>query len=77
MAQYMGAIVDGQYEDDDLNVNALPIYHCAQRDVFLNPIFWLGGTNVLTTPDVGSILKSIAEYRATMFLRRPPCGSAC
>ncbi|MGO9376156.1 MAG: fatty acyl-CoA synthetase [Syntrophobacteraceae bacterium] len=71
MAQYMGAIVDGQYEDDDLNVNALPIYHCAQRDVFLNPIFWLGGTNVLTTPDVGSILKSIAEYRATMFFAPP------
>ena len=71
MAQYMGAIVDGQYEDDDLNINALPIYHCAQRDVFMNPIFWLGGTNVLTVPDVGLILKNIAKYRATMFFAPP------
>ncbi len=71
MAQYMGAIVDGQYEDDDLNINALPIYHCAQRDVFMNPIFWLGGTNVLTAPDMGLILKSIAKYRATMFFAPP------
>lgn len=42
MAQYMGCIVDGRYDSDDINVNALPIYHCAQRDVFMNPIFWLG-----------------------------------
>ena len=39
MAQYMGAIIDGSYDSGDINVNALPIYHCAQRDVFLNPIF--------------------------------------
>ena len=71
MAQYMGAIVDGQYEEDDINVNALPIYHCAQRDVFMNPIFWLGGTNVLMAPDVGRILKAIAEFRATMFFAPP------
>ena len=35
MPEYMGAIIDGGYEADDINVNALPIYHCAQRDVFL------------------------------------------
>ncbi len=71
MAQYMGAIVDGQYEDDDLNVNALPIYHCAQRDVFMNPIFWVGGTNILMTPDIGKILESISRYRANMFFAPP------
>lgn len=71
MAQYMGAIVDGGYDQDDLSVNALPIYHCAQRDVFLTPLFWLGGTNVLTTPDVSMILKSLAEHRATMFFAPP------
>ena len=71
MAQYMGAIVDGQYDEEDINVNALPIYHCAQRDVFMNPIFWLGATNVLTLPDIGQILKNIAAYRATMFFAPP------
>ncbi len=57
LAQYMGCIVDGGYESSDVNVNALPIYHCAQRDVFMNPIFWLGGENILITPEIPEILK--------------------
>ena len=77
MAQYMGAIVDGGFGEDDISVNALPIYHCAQRDVFMTPIFWLGGTNVLTAPDVGMILKNIAKHGPRCFLPRRPCGSAC
>ena len=71
MAEYMGTIVDGQYDEDDINVNALPIYHCAQRDVFMNPVFWVGGTNVLMMPDIGQILKNIAAYKATMFFAPP------
>ncbi len=71
MAQYMGCIVDGRYDADDINVNALPIFHCAQRDVFLNPLFWVGGTNILCGPDLGNILKTIADYKATMFFAPP------
>jgi fatty-acyl-CoA synthase len=71
MAQYMGCIADGKYESSDVNVNALPIFHCAQRDVFMNPVFWVGGTNVLITPDAGQILKAIAEYKASMFFAPP------
>lgn len=71
MSHYMGCIIDGQYNSDDVNVNALPIYHCAQRDVFMNPIFWLGGTNILMGPDIGQILKNIADYKATMFFAPP------
>lgn len=71
MAQYMGAIIDGGYEAEDISVNALPIYHCAQRDVFMNPLFWIGGTNVLIKPDIAAILGAIAEHRATMFFAPP------
>jgi fatty-acyl-CoA synthase len=71
MAQYTGCIVDGQYDSDDISINALPIYHCAQRDVFMNPIFWLGGTNILMSPDLGLILKTVAEYKATMLFAPP------
>jgi fatty-acyl-CoA synthase len=71
MAQYMGAIIDGGYDSGDINVNALPIYHCAQRDVFLNPVFWMGGTNILMAPDIGQILKTIDRYRANMFFAPP------
>lgn len=71
ISQYMGAILDGRYDVGDINVNALPIYHCAQRDVFMNPIFWLGGTNILISPDIGEIIKTIDKYRANMFFAAP------
>ncbi len=71
MSQYMGAIIDGQYDENDISVNALPIYHAAQRDVFMNPIFWIGGTNVLTMPDVEQILTGITQNKATMFFAPP------
>lgn len=67
LAEYMGAIIDGGYDETDISINALPIYHCAQRDVFMNPIFYLGGTNVLMTPDIAKVLEAIAHYKATMF----------
>ena len=71
IAEYMGCIIDGKYESCDININALPIYHCAQRDVFLNPIFWVGGTNILMGPDIGLVLKNIAKFKATMFFAPP------
>ncbi len=72
MAQYMGCIVDGEYSPQDVNLNALPIFHCAQRDVFLTPFFWLGATNVLLpTADVPTILQKIEEHRATVFFAPP------
>ncbi|MDL2321007.1 acyl-CoA synthetase [Desulfosarcina sp. OttesenSCG-928-B08] len=71
IAQYMGSIIDGRYDSCDINVNAMPIYHCAQRDVFLNPTFWLGGTNILITPEIGGILKALHTFRATMFFAAP------
>jgi len=67
LAEYMGAIVDGGYDETDISINAMPIYHCAQRDVFMNPIFYVGGTNVLMTPDIGKVLEAIAHYKATLF----------
>ena len=41
MSQYMGTIVDGEYTPEDVNLNALPIYHCAQRRIFDS--LFLGG----------------------------------
>jgi len=71
IAEYLGAIIDGKYEAGDININALPIFHCAQRDVFMNPIFWIGGTNILMPPNPGQILAAIEKYRATMFFAAP------
>ena len=71
IAQYMGCIIDGGYESSDVNLNALPIYHCAARDVFLNPVFWIGGTNIIMGPDLAAVLKNIEEHKATMFFAPP------
>jgi len=72
LSQYVGTIVDGEYTSDDINVNAMPIFHCAQRDVFLNPIFMIGGTNILLPqPNPAEILAAIEKYRATMFFAAP------
>ncbi|MBS3732324.1 MAG: acyl-CoA synthetase [Desulfobacterales bacterium] len=71
LSEYMGCIFDGGYETSDININAMPIYHCAQRDVFLNPMFYIGGTNILMAPDIGEILKNVEKYRATMLFAPP------
>lgn len=72
MAQYMSCIVDGQYTPDDVNINALPIFHCAQRDVFLNPCLWTGNTNVLLfQADPKIIMETVEKYRATMLFAPP------
>ncbi|HHW44147.1 MAG TPA: acyl-CoA synthetase [Desulfotomaculum sp.] len=72
VSEYVGAIIDGEYVSDDVNINAMPIFHCAQRDVFLNPIFMVGGTNILLPQPVpADIMASIEKYRATMFFAAP------
>ncbi len=71
IAEYMGCIIDGGYDSSDININAMPIYHCAQRDVFLNPIFYIGGTNILMGPNIEEILKKVQETKATMLFAPP------
>jgi len=71
IAEYLACIIDGEYERMDINLNALPIYHCAQRDVFMYPLFWLGGANILLGPDIRAILQAIARHRVTMFFAPP------
>ena len=71
IAEYLSAIIDGKFQASDISINALPIFHCAQRDVVMNPIFWIGGTNVLISPNVGNILAAIARYQGTVFFAPP------
>ena len=72
LAEYMGCIVDGEYTTNDIQVHALPIYHCAQRDVFLTPGIWMGMTNVLLPQAAPKpIMQSIQDHGATMFFAPP------
>jgi fatty-acyl-CoA synthase len=72
MSQYVSCIVDGAMETQDLALHAMPLYHCAQLDVFLGPSVQLGMTNVIIgkpAPDL--ILSLIAKHRITAFFAPP------
>ena len=70
--QYVSCIVDAGVAADDLTLHALPLYHCAQLDVFFGPSIYIGATNVITavpTPD--NLLPLIERYRINSFFAPP------
>ena len=62
--QYVSCVVDASIESSDLTLHALPLYHCAQLDVFLGPSVYLGTTNVITgQPTPGWVMdRQLAEF---------------
>ena len=70
--QYVSCIVDAAIDASDVILHALPMYHCAQLDVFLGPAVYQGATNVIASapaPDI--VLPLIAEHRITSFFAPP------
>ena len=70
--QYVSCVADASIATDDLALHALPLYHCAQLDVFLGPAIYVGSTNVITakpTPD--NLLPLIERHRVTSFFAPP------
>ena len=70
--QYVSCIVEGEMAERDVILHALPLYHCAQLDVFLGPAVYLGGTNIITgQPKPEVILPLIAAYKISSFFAPP------
>ncbi len=70
--QYVSCIVDGRMTADDLMLHSLPLYHCAQLDVFLGPAVYLGCTSVITaapTPD--NLLPLLSRHKINSFFAPP------
>jgi len=70
--QYVSCIVDGEMVESDTVLHALPLYHCAQLDVFLGPCVYLGCTSYITaapTPD--NLLPLIERHRISAFFAPP------
>lgn len=70
--QYVSCIVDASIAGDDFALHALPLYHCAQLDVFFGPAIYVGSSNVITakpTPD--NLLPLIARHRISSFFAPP------
>jgi fatty-acyl-CoA synthase len=71
-AQYVSCIVAGEYSGEDVIVQALPLYHCAQMHCFMMPALALGATSVLLpAPAPAEVIGAIAEHRATAFFAPP------
>jgi fatty-acyl-CoA synthase len=70
--QYASCAVDANIASGDVMLHALPLYHCAQLDVFLGPAIYVGATSIVTakpTPD--NLLPLIAKHRITSFFAPP------
>src|SRR5258705_5285013 len=74
MWQYVSCIAAGEMSERDIEVHAMPFYHCAQLDNFLITDLYLGATSViLRRPDPVLILRAIEAEKATN-LFCPPTG---
>ena len=72
VAQYLTSIVDGGMTADDVEVHALPLYHCGQLHAFLTPDVYLGATSViLPGPDPAALLATIEAERVTKLFAPP------
>jgi len=72
VAQYTSAIVSGGMSADDIEVHALPLYHCAQLHCFLTPDIQLGATSIiLPGADPATILRTVEQERVTKLFCPP------
>ena len=72
MWQYMSCIIDGEMNANDVMLHALPLYHCAQLDVFLGPAIYLGMTSIITSEATAeNILPLLEAHEITSFFAPP------
>ena len=72
ISQYVSCVVDAGIASDDLMLHALPLYHCAQLDVFLGPSIYVGATNVITAkPTPENLLPLIERHSISSFFAPP------
>ncbi|MGY1618002.1 acyl-CoA synthetase [Geodermatophilus sp. SYSU D00691] len=72
VSQYVSCVVDGGMSADDVEVHALPMYHCAQLDCFFSVDVYLGATSIiLPAPDPAALLATIAREGVTKLFCPP------
>ena len=70
--QYVSCIIEGEMAEGDVVLHALPLYHCAQLDVFLGPSVYLGSTSIITSkPTPENLLPLVARHRISQFFLPP------
>ena len=72
IAQYTSCIVDGGMDSSDVELHAMPLFHCAQQHCFLVPDIYLGAMSVIVAaPDPGALLEEIERHGVTKFFAPP------
>jgi fatty-acyl-CoA synthase len=72
IAEYVTCLVDAEIAASDVVLHALPLYHCAQLDVFFGPCVYVGATSVITgRPAADNLLRLMAAHRITSFFAPP------
>ncbi len=70
--QYVSCLVEGEIVEDDVMLHALPLYHCAQLDVFFSPGVYVGASNIITgKPTAENILQLLARHKINSFFAPP------
>lgn len=70
--EYSSCLSGADIACDDLLLHALPLFHCAQLDVFFGPAMFIGASNVITAhPTPASLLRLLAAHRITSFFAPP------
>jgi fatty-acyl-CoA synthase len=72
ISEYVTCLVDAEIAEGDRTLHALPLYHCAQLDVFLGPCVYVGATNVITSqPTPDNLLALMQDHQITSFFAPP------
>jgi fatty-acyl-CoA synthase len=72
IAQYTSCIVDGGMDAGDVELHAMPLFHCAQQHCFLLPDIYLGATSlIVAAPEPAALLEAIERHRITKLFAPP------
>ncbi len=70
--QYVSCVVNAEIAEADVTLHALPLYHCAQLDVFFGPAIYIGSSNVITAkPTPENLLALLEQHQITSFFAPP------
>jgi fatty-acyl-CoA synthase len=72
IAQYTSCIVDGGMHSSDVELHAMPLFHCAQQHCFLLPDIYLGAESlIVAAAEPGALLEAIERHGVTKFFAPP------
>ena len=72
IAQYASCVIDGGMTRDDVELHAMPLFHCAQQHCFLVPDIQLGASShILPGADPAAVLETIERHGVTKFFAPP------